>query len=352
MKFSNPNNIAGILALFIMLFIAIIGFCVHMLWTYDFNVYALFIVCLLVVYLFSYIIIKVSVQKFIYDKIKLIYKTIHNFKVYKGQENGNNKRKELKNESLENVKKTVTEWVRGQKKEIEDLKKQEEYRREFIGDLSHELKTPIFNIQGYVLTLLDGALDDTVINREYLLRTEKSINRMISIVKDLDAIARLESGELTMKMERFDIILLIQEVYEFLEIQAKKRDIKLGFKKNHDKSLFVVGDKENIRQVATNLVDNSIKYGKTGGHTNVSFFDLDENILIEFTDNGIGIEREKIPRLFDRFYRIDKSRSREQGGSGLGLAIVKHILEAHNQTINVRSTTGVGTTFAFTLKKG
>ena len=246
----------------------------------------------------------------------------------------------------------VVKWAEDKKEEIEELKKLEEYRREFLGNVSHELKTPIFNIQGYVLTLLDGGLDDPEINREYLLRTEKSINRMINIVEDLESISKLESGELKLMPERFDIILLVKEVFEFLERVAKKNQIKLAFDKNYDKPAIVNADKEKIRQVLINLVDNSLKYGNKGGLSKVSLFDMDENILIEVTDDGIGVTQHDIPRLFERFYRTDKGRSREQGGTGLGLSIVKHIIEAHRQTINVRSTIGIGTTFAFTLKKG
>ena len=216
----------------------------------------------------------------------------------------------------------------------------------------HELKTPIFNIQGYVLSLLDGGLDDPEIRKEYLIRTDKNINRMIHIVEDLEAISKLESGELKLTLERIDIIILVREVFEFLDMVASKSNIKLMFGKNYEKAVFVNADKEKIRQVLINLIDNSIKYGNKGGTTTVSFFDMDENILIEVTDTGIGVEQNDIPRLFERFYRTDKGRSREHGGTGLGLAIVKHIIEAHNQTINVRSTIGIGTTFAFTLKKG
>jgi len=203
-----------------------------------------------------------------------------------------------------------------------------------------------------VLTLLDGGLEDPSINKEYLLRTEKSINRMIAIVEDLETISQLESSELNLNISRFDIINLTREVIEFLEIKSKKRDKAIIFGQNYEKPIMVQADKERIRQVLINLVDNSIKYGNVeNGRTKISFFDMDETVLVEVTDNGSGIEAADLPRIFERFYRIDKGRSREQGGSGLGLAIVKHLIEAHDQTINVRSTLGVGTTFAFTLKK-
>jgi two-component system, OmpR family, phosphate regulon sensor histidine kinase PhoR len=232
------------------------------------------------------------------------------------------------------------------------LKKMETFRRDFLGNVSHELKTPIFNIQGYVLTLLDGGLEDKTINREYLLRTEKSIDRMITIVEDLETISKLESGAEKLKIIKFDLLQMTKDVMEFLEMKAKQKNIQISFAANYEKPVFVAADRQQINQVMINLIDNSLKYGNENGKTKISFFDMDENILVEITDDGIGIEKQDVPRIFERFYRTDKSRSREQGGSGLGLAIVKHIIEAHKQTINVRSAIGAGSTFAFTLKKG
>ena len=307
-----------------------------------------FFVSAIVLFLLSFITIRFALEKFIAEKIRPIYKTILNLKVPKGREN---KQSEM-TADISSVNQQVIKWAEDKKEEIEELKKLEIYRREFLGNVSHELKTPIFNIQGYVLTLLDGGLDDAGINREYLLRTEKSINRMINIVEDLEEISKLESGEQHLELTRFDIVALVKEVFEFLEINARKKKIRFYFDKSYEKAVYVNADKEKIRQVLTNLLDNSSKYGNENGNTKVSFFDMDDNILIELTDDGIGVAQQDIPRLFERFYRTDKGRSREQGGTGLGLAIVKHIIEAHRQTINVRSTVGVGTTFAFTLKKG
>lgn len=221
-----------------------------------------------------------------------------------------------------------------------------------LGNVSHELKTPIFTIQGYVLTLLDGAIDDPDINKKYLKKTEKSVNRMISIVEDLEAITKLESGEMRLNYETFDIVDMMKDVFETQELKAKERGTHLTFDSKYDKPIKVYGDKERIFQLASNLVINSINYGKQNGRTTVSFMDMGDNILVEVTDNGLGIDDKDIPRIFERFYRVDKSRSREQGGTDLGLAIVKHVIEAHNQTINVRSTPGKGTSFAFTLSKG
>ncbi len=300
------------------------------------------------VFLLSYFIYRYILEKFIYNKIKLIYKTIHTLKSkisFKEME------LTLDKDIISKVNEEVTEWAQDRRQEIEELKKLEAYRREFLGNVSHELKTPLFNIQGYILTLLEGGLDDPTINKEYLQRSGKNIERMISIVEDLEVISRFETGELKLDILNFDIVALATDVIELLEVKAKKKNIRLNIGREFEKPLFVRADKERIRQVLINLLDNSIKYGTDSGKTKVSFFDMDENILIEVTDTGLGVDSKDIPRLFERFFRVDKSRSREQGGSGLGLAIVKHIIEAHHQTINVRSTIGVGTTFAFTLQK-
>jgi two-component system phosphate regulon sensor histidine kinase PhoR len=300
------------------------------------------------VFLLSYFIYRYILEKFIYDKIKLIYKTIHTLK---SKISIKEMDLSLNSDIISKVNEEVTEWAKDRREEIEELKKLEAYRREFLGNVSHELKTPLFNIQGYILTLLDGGLDDPSINKEYLERTGKNIERMISIVEDLEVISRFETGELKLDIINFDIVSLASDVIELLEVKAKKKNIRMSVARELEKPLFVRADKERIRQVLINLLDNSIKYGTENGKTKVSFFDMDENILIEVTDNGIGVDSKDISRLFERFFRVDKSRSREQGGSGLGLAIVKHIIEAHQQTINVRSTIGVGTTFAFTLQK-
>jgi two-component system phosphate regulon sensor histidine kinase PhoR len=285
------------------------------------------------------------VRNFINSRIRTLYKTIYNLKDYQsadGAEGGD--------DLMQKMEREVTDWMKNRSTEIEDLKKLEHYRREFLGNVSHELKTPIFNIQGYISTLLDGGLEDENINRNYLQRAEKSVERMINIIDDLEAISRLESGEMVLEKENFDIVELSRDIMESQEMKAGERKIDLHFKEVY-KPLKINADKDRIRQVMTNLIVNSIKYGKDGGETEVRFFDLDDNILIELSDNGIGIAKEHLPRLFERFYRVDKGRSREQGGTGLGLAIVKHILEAHGQTINVRSSEGVGSTFSFTLPK-
>ncbi|PRZ01422.1 cell wall metabolism sensor histidine kinase WalK [Marinilabilia salmonicolor] len=285
------------------------------------------------------------ISLFIYAKIKPIYKSIHNFKpgIKESQDNHD--------DIFSQVNREVAEWMKGKTMEIQQLRQLEKYRREFLGNVSHELKTPVFNIQGYILTLLEGGIDDPAINMLYLERTERSIDRMISIIEDLEAISKLESGELELNITKFNIYQMVEEAFDLQEVRADKRKIKLKFGKSADKNIFVKGDKPRIFQVISNLIVNSINYGIDGGQTTISFYDMDNLVLVEVRDNGVGISERDLPRVFERFYRADKSRSREQGGTGLGLAIVKHIIEAHKQTINVNSTPGKGTSFTFTLEK-
>lgn len=245
----------------------------------------------------------------------------------------------------------VTKWATHKQDEIKRLKELERYRKEFVGNVSHELKTPIFNIQGYILTLIEGGIDDPRINVLYLKRTVKSIDRMISIVEDLESINKLESGELKLNKENFNLSRMVEDVFEIEHMIARERKIKLKFKNKQDKPVLVYADKKRIMEVMSNLVVNGIKYGKKDGSVTVSFYDLNDQVMVEVKDNGIGIEKDQLPRIFERFYRVDKHRSREQGGTGLGLSIVKHIIEAHEQTINVKSQINFGTTFNFTLQK-
>lgn len=310
-----------------------------------------FVLGIITVTVFTYYIIYKTIDSFIYRKIKLIYKNIHRLKRGKSINES-----ELRSQSdlLESVNEEVIEWAKIQKAEIQNMKTLEEYRRNFVGNVSHELKTPIFNIQGYILTLLDGGLYDENINRKYLKKANKSVDRMINMIKDLETISFLESGIVAIQPFNFNLAELAVDVVDFLEVKANKKKISLHLAKgNQQQPVFVYADKEQIRQVFINLVDNAINY--MGDNPNpfikISFYDMDENILVEISDNGLGVAEENIPFLFDRFYRVDKSRSRDKGGTGLGLAIVKHIIEAHKQIINVRSSLGIGTTFSFTLKK-
>ncbi len=251
----------------------------------------------------------------------------------------------------EDLNRAVKVWAEKQLEEIRKLKQSEKYQKDFLGNVSHELKTPIFNIQGYILTLLDGGIDDSSINTLYLKRAEHSTKRLINIVEDLDSIAALESGEYKLKKEVFNLVKLVEEVIEYQELQARDKNIKISLEGNLNKAVKVKADRKRIMEVLGNLIGNTIKYGREGGKTTVAFTDTGEHILVDITDNGIGIEEDNLPRIFDRFFREDKSRSRESGGTGLGLSIVKHIIQAHNQTITVRSRVNEGSTFVFSLDK-
>ncbi len=290
-----------------------------------------------------------SIEIFIYRKIKLVYKNIHSLKVRKLDPKVSDFNML---DPINEMDREVRDWAADKSSEIEQLRTMERYRKEFLGNVSHELKTPIFNIQGYINTLLDGAWEDPEVLIHFLKKAAKSTDRIASLVEELEAISQLESGFLTMEMEIFDVNDLIRDIFDSLEFKASEKNITLDFKEGCDVPFIVEADKDRIRQVIVNLIVNSIKYGKVDGYTLVGLYDMDEYILVEVTDNGIGVDEEHLPRLFERFYRVDKSRSRDEGGTGLGLSIVKHIIEAHDQTINVRSTKGVGTTFGFTLKKG
>jgi len=246
----------------------------------------------------------------------------------------------------------VKKFATDKKLEIETLKVREEYRREFLGNVSHELKTPLFTVQGYISTLLEGAANDKTLRKKYLERAEKGVERLIYIVKDLDMITKLETGDLNLEYAEFDIIAMIKNVFDLLEMRAAKKKITLTFDTKYSKPILVNADEDKIQQVVTNLVMNSIKYGREGGTTEVSIEDLVKNkVIVRVTDNGEGIQKQYIPRLFERFFRVDKSGARSEGGSGLGLAIVKHIIEGHNEKIYVESQYGVGSEFSFTLEK-
>jgi two-component system phosphate regulon sensor histidine kinase PhoR len=296
----------------------------------------------------SYFVVLYLLNRFIADKIKPVYKTIRDLPV-----SGKKLDMQITADTnvLTHVREEVEEWAKTQTAEIERLKDLERYRKEFVGNVSHELKTPIFNIQGYILTLLEGGIDDPKINKLYLQRTEKSIDRMISIVEDLESITKLESGEMKMKMEKFDIVKLVEDVFDMEQMLANERKVTLEFTQRPERQVMVNADKKRITEVVSNLVNNGIKYNRKKGSVHVSFYDFEDHILVEVADSGIGIDKKDLPRVFERFFRVDKSRSREQGGTGLGLSIVKHIIEAHDQTINVKSKVEEGTTFTFTLEK-
>lgn len=299
----------------------------------------------LLVYFASFFVIQYRVEHFIYRRIKKIYDKVSLLE-----------HTDLRVNAVTTDMKTLTEEIERfathKKIEIESLQVREEYRREFLGNISHELKTPLFMIQSYLETLSDGAIDDLEVRDRYLERAEQGVDRLIYIVKDLDMISKLESGDLHLNIVEFDLVEMIQHAFDFLEYKAKKKNISLLFDMGYKKPIYVVGDKERIGQVVTNLIENSIKYGKEKGTTEVSIENLVKNkLIVRVTDNGLGIRKEHIPRLFERFYRIDKSGARSVGGSGLGLSIVKHIVEAHDEHIYVESSYGYGSEFSFTLEK-
>lgn len=348
-KFTNPNRLALFISLSIIAFVTLIIGILALLDIAHFKWPAIMAINLSV-FIFTYFLVKNVLEKFIFEKIKLIYKFIQSLKLTKVEKKA--WRSGLGEDMINQVSEDVKTWAETKKAEIEQLQKSETYRREFLANVSHEIKTPIANMQGYISTLLGGGLEDEKINRDFLVKTEKNIDRLIELVNDLDIISSLESGEVHLEKTRFDINALTREIFEFLEDTAKSANINFVFRNEETVPVWVYADRDRIRQVLVNLLENSIKYGRNEGRTKVSFYDMDENYLIEVSDNGIGIEEQHIPRLFERFYRVDKHRSRVEGGTGLGLAIVKHIIEAHGQTVNVRSSPKIGSTFSFTLKKG
>ncbi|NDV41740.1 sensor histidine kinase [Flagellimonas sediminis] len=310
----------------------------HMDWAYT-------LLFALISFAICFTVIQVRVERFIYRRIKKIYDDVTLLES-----------SSFSSKPVTTDMKTLTEeierFAEGKKIEIDTLKIREEYRKEFLGNVSHELKTPLFTVQGYILTLLDGAMRDKKLREKYLERANKGVERLIYIVKDLDLITKFEAGELKVEREDFDVIELIQNTFDLLEMKAAKKQITLTFDMEYPKPIYVNADREKIQQVISNLLVNSIKYGHSNGTTEVSVENLIKNkVIVRVTDNGVGIPKQHIPRLFERFYRVDQSGSRTEGGSGLGLSIVKHIIEAHGEKIYVESEVGVGSEFSFTLEK-
>lgn len=283
------------------------------------------------------------VERFINDRLKVLYRSIRKGKITKDADLNF----KMTDEVFAEAEKATKKWAEERHVEISKLHEQEEYRREFLGNLAHELKTPVFSIQGYILTLLDGGLEDENVNRMFLERASLSVDRMVNLLEDLDEITKMEANRFKLDLDNFNIRDLVKEVVESLELKAKEKNIKLSYPK--ESPLYVNADRAKISQVLINLINNSINYGNEGGRTNVRFYEMNDLILIEISDNGPGIDELHLPRLFERFYRVEKSRTRNEGGSGLGLAIAKNIIESHKQTITVRSSVGLGSTFAFSL---
>lgn len=296
-------------------------------------------------FIMCFLIVQYRVERFIYRRVKKIYDDLTLLE-------STSMRQQPITTDMGTLTREIDRYARDKKLEIEMLTVREEYRKEFMGNVSHELKTPLFTVQGYILTLLDGAIDDKKIRKKYLVRASKGVERLIYIIKDLDMITKLEVGDLSLNKKEFDIVDVVKSVFDLFEMKAGKKSITLTFDMDYNEPIMVYGDKERIQQVLTNLVVNSIKYGREKGTTEVSIENLIKNkAIIRVTDNGEGITSEHIPRLFERFYRVDKSGSRKEGGSGLGLSIVKHIIEAHEEKIYVESEADVGSEFSFTLEK-
>lgn len=296
------------------------------------------------IFIFSGLVIQYRSERFIYQRVKKIYDEISLL-------DSTSLRSKSITTDMAALEREVKKYAAIKKIELENLKEREEYRREFMGNVSHELKTPLFTVQGYIDTLIDGVKDKDI-RKKYLNRAQKGVERLVYIVEDLDMIAKLEMGELTLDYSEFNIVDLIQSVFDMLEMQADKKNIILMFDRKYSKAIKVRADKEKIRQVLINLVMNSIKYGKENGTTEISIEEFVEHkIIVRVRDNGEGIEQQFISRLFERFFRVDKSGARSEGGSGLGLSIVKHIIERHDEKINVESEFGVGSVFSFTLEE-
>lgn len=337
----SPQQLAFIISLVLATFISMGAFFLKPVWWIA-------LLSFFTTLLGSFSLIYYSIQRFIYRQIKLIYKLISQTKASKREEFYF--KNILPQKNIDDVRLDVEAWATQQKKEIETLQRNEIFRKEFLQNLSHEFKTPIFSIQGYVETLLNGAIHNNEVNTKFLQSTSRNVDRLVSLIDDLDEISKLESGELKLNFENFIIQDLVKEVFEALSFKSSEKEISCSIKKGCEIQISVYADKEKIRQVFTNLIDNSIKYGKNKGIIEASFYKVDGKMaLIEISDSGAGIAEEHRIRIFERFYRTDTARSRKEGGSGLGLAITKHIIEAHKQTIHVRSTLDVGSTFGFSL---
>lgn len=342
-SFKKTYKFAVKSALYISLFsTAFLAVMLYYFLTLNWNFVILFSISL---FIFSFFVLQYRVERFIYRRVKKIYDDVSLL------ESSSFRNKAITTD-MATLTREVEKFARDKKIEIETLKIREEYRREFLGNVSHELKTPLFTVQGYILTLLDGAMNDKELRKKYLQRAEKGVERLIYIVQDLDMITKMEVGDLNITPTKFNIIEVIQNVFDLLEMKADKKGIMLMFDMKYIRPIMVYGDQEKIQQVVTNLVVNSIKYGKENGTTEVGIEDLVNNkVIVRVRDNGEGIEKKNIPRLFERFFRVDKSGARTEGGSGLGLAIVKHIIEAHDEKMYVESKFGEGSEFSFTLEK-
>jgi len=338
----SPKQLSAFTAIVLSVMVAIGVYILTYNWEYGLG-------ALLIVFIGSYALIQFTLEKFIYRKIKLIYKFIYQTKATRKEEVYF--KYILPQKSIDEVREDVERWGNRQTEEIELLRKNEAFRKEFLQNLAHEIKTPIFAIQGYVDTLLNGAMDDPGVSKRFLENTERNVDRLVNLVNDLDEISKLERGEQLLLKQNFVIQDLIREVFDSLSINMQDKNLRTAIKKGCEYPISVFADKEKIRMVLLNLVENAGKYGKPNGNITASIYNTDgRHVLVEITDDGIGIEEDHILRIFERFYRTDAARSRDKGGTGLGLAICKHIIEAHGQAIHARSTPDVGTSIGFTLE--
>ena len=344
MKLKKTYSFSLLSSVYLTISLVLIGALIYFLFPED-NKLLRLIIFFPTVFIVVFLIIQYRTEQFIYNRIKKIYDEVSIL-------NDDEFIRASTTTDIDSLSNSVKNYVQGKRIEIKNLTERDSFRKDFLGNVSHELKTPLFTVQGYILTLIEGGINDKLIRDKYLERANKGVDRLVAIVKDLDMIAKLETEGLKMNYEVFNIIDLIQNVFDLFEMKAKKRNITLQFDKVYDYPVFVNGDKERIEQVLINLIVNSIKYGKLNGLTSVGIESFDKKkFIIKVVDNGEGIKEEHISRLFERFYRVDQSRSREQGGSGLGLSIVKHIVEAHNETVLINSTFKKGSEFSFTMKK-
>lgn len=343
----TPRQLAALTALTIAGMILVCSVLLKLSFYNSYNWVLVFVIPIFV-WVVSYWVVSWILAQFIYTRVKLIYKTISTIKAPKQQITDE---VNLDNHILDDIEKKVKDWGVERMKEVEDLRAQEKFRRNFLGNINHELKTPIFNLQGYLNTLLEGALYDENVNQKYLKKAIDNVDRLESIVEDLTTISKLETNELPLNIKPFDIEELFIEALSPLEHFLLENKCKVAFKREGSVPFMVEADRNLLRQVLDNLLTNAIKYGALGGKIKIGLYDMHNKILVEVADNGPGIAAEHLPHLFERFYRIDSARSRDVGGTGLGLSIVKHIIESHNQAVFVRSTEGIGTTFGFTLPK-
>ncbi len=308
------------------------------------------VISFLLIFTGSFFLLLTIIQNFIYRKIKLIYKFINQTKASKKEEMYY--KYILPKKGIDDVREDVEAWAEQRSREVELLRKNETFRKEFLQNLSHEFKTPVFAIQGYVDTLLQGAMDNPEVNKRFLQKAGKNVERLVSLINDLDEISKLERGEIKLFKQPFVIQDVVREVFENLSWKGEQKNITFSIKKGCEQPMIVYADKDKIRQVFSNLADNAIKYGKDGGTAVASMYNTDDrNILIELSDDGMGIAEKNLDRVFERFFRTNEGRGRDVTGSGLGLSICKHIIEAHGHSIHVRSKENIGTTIGFTLSK-